>query len=77
MLFQTESDHHIVARFVKSFFQDLGDEESAAFGIQNAEVGEFEFWKQNHKNLLIEKEDGVAVQFHSLWYFWRQRRLII
>ena len=35
--------HNGIARFVKSYFQDLGNEEFAAFGIQNAEVCEFEF----------------------------------
>ena len=35
--------HNGIARFVKSYFQDLGNEEFAAFGIKNAEVCEFEF----------------------------------
>ena len=35
--------HNGIARFVKSYFQDLGNEEFAAFGIQNAEVFECEF----------------------------------
>ena len=35
--------HNGIARFVKSYFQDLGNEEFAIFGIKNAEVCEFEF----------------------------------
>lgn len=35
--------HNGIARFVKSYFQDLTNEEFAKFGVQNAEVCEFEF----------------------------------
>ena len=35
--------HNGIARLVKSYFQDFGNEEFAAFGIKNAEVCEFEF----------------------------------
>ena len=35
--------HNGIARFVKSYFQDMTNEEFAGFGIRNAEVCEFEF----------------------------------
>ena len=35
--------HNGIARFVKSYFQDMTNEDFAKFGIQNAEVCEFEF----------------------------------
>ncbi len=35
--------HNGIARFVQSYFRDMSNEEFAAFGIQNAEVREFEF----------------------------------
>lgn len=35
--------HNGIARFVKSYFQDMSNESFAGFGIQNAEVCEFEF----------------------------------
>ena len=35
--------HNGIARFVKSYFQDMSNENFAGFGIQNAEVCEFEF----------------------------------
>ena len=35
--------HNGIARFVKSYFQDMTNEDFAKFGIHNAEVCEFEF----------------------------------
>ncbi len=35
--------HNGIARFVKPYFQDMTNEDFALFGIQNAEVCEFEF----------------------------------
>ena len=35
--------HNGIARFVKSYFQDMGNEEFAAFGVKNAEICRFVF----------------------------------
>lgn len=35
--------HNGIARFVKSYFQDMSNEEFAVFGVNNAEVACFEF----------------------------------
>ena len=35
--------HNGIARFVKSYFEDMGNEEFAAFGVKNCEVCCFEF----------------------------------
>ena len=35
--------HNGIARFVKSYFQDMGNEEFAAFGVKNCEVCRFTF----------------------------------
>jgi len=35
--------HNGIARFVKSYFQDMGNEEFAAFGVKNGEVCRFVF----------------------------------
>ena len=38
--------HNGIARFVKSYFEDMGNEEFAAFGVKNCEVCCFEFEEQ-------------------------------
>ena len=35
--------HNGIARFVKSYFQDMGNEEFAAVGVKNGEVCRFVF----------------------------------
>lgn len=35
--------HNGIARIVESYFQDMSNQEFAAFGIQNAEVKEYIF----------------------------------
>ena len=35
--------HNGIARFIKSYFQDMGNEEFAAFGVNNCEVCRFSF----------------------------------
>ena len=35
--------HNGIARFVKSYFEDMRNEEFAAFGVKNCEVCCFEF----------------------------------
>ncbi len=35
--------HNGITRFVKSYFEDMGNEEFAAFGVKNCEVCCFEF----------------------------------
>ena len=35
--------HNGIARFVKSYFQDMGNEEFAGFGVKNGEICRFEF----------------------------------
>ena len=35
--------HNGIARFIKSYFQDMGNEEFAAFGVNNCEVCRFLF----------------------------------
>ena len=35
--------HNGIARFVKSYFEDMGNEDFAAFGVNNCEVCRFEF----------------------------------
>ena len=35
--------HNGIARFVKSYFQDMGNEEFAAFGVKNGEICRFDF----------------------------------
>ena len=38
--------HNGITRFVKSYFEDMGNEEFAAFGVKNCEVCCFEFEEQ-------------------------------
>lgn len=35
--------HNGIARFVKSYFQDMGNEEFAGFGVKNGEICRFDF----------------------------------
>ena len=35
--------HNGIARFVKSYFRDMGNEEFADFGVKNGEICRFDF----------------------------------